>query len=502
MTLTVSPAPAPPVRDYALPAGAVSRPRRWRRRALAFALVTDAAAGVSGAAAALSAAPGPAPAALALPQLLGLVLAGLGWVAALALGGVYERRRAGHGPDEFRRVLVSGVVVLAVMSTAGLAGLTAPGQPWSEATQRILTLVGVPLAAIGSLLAHLAARAGLRAMRGRGRCRYRVLAVGKERSVAELLRAARRDPAAGLDVVGACLTRVRRGGARGSHLDGVPVLAGTREVLPAVTRLRADTVLISAWSDVAPEELRQLTWDLEGTGVELLVAPRLTGVTAPRLHVRTVSGTPLVHVRDPELSGFARSVKAGFDLVLAALLVLLLGPLLGAIAVAVKAGSPGPVLFRQERIGRGGRPFRMTKFRSMSVGAEQGRPAPAADGVDRGPLFKLRDDPRVTPLGRWLRRFSLDELPQLFDVLAGRMSLVGPRPQLPHEVRQYPDDVRRRLRVRPGMTGLWQVSGRSDLGWDDAVRLDLHYVENWSLAGDLAIMARTVLAVLARTGAY
>jgi lipopolysaccharide/colanic/teichoic acid biosynthesis glycosyltransferase len=173
-----------------------------------------------------------------------------------------------------------------------------------------------------------------------------------------------------------------------------------------------------------------------------------------------------------------------------------------AVAIAVKVSSPGPVMFRQERVGRHGRPFVMHKFRSMYVDAEA-RLAQLQHLNDRdGVLFKMRDDPRVTPVGRFIRRYSLDELPQLFDVLLGTMSMVGPRPPLPREVARYHEDVRRRLLVKPGLTGLWQVSGRSDLSWEESVRLDLSYVENWFLGLDLSIIARTVRAVLARSGAY
>jgi exopolysaccharide biosynthesis polyprenyl glycosylphosphotransferase len=326
----------------------------------------------------------------------------------------------------------------------------------------------------------------------------RVLAIGLERSVAELVRTTRHDRAAGLQVVAACV-----GKSASSLIEGIPVLGGPEDVLTALEESKADTVVLTAWSDVDSAELRRLSWDLEGSGVQLLVAPRLVGVAVPRLHLRTVGGLTLLDVDEPEFTGARRVVKTGIDYLLALLALILLAPVLAAVAVAVRVTSPGPVFFRQERIGRYGRPFVMHKFRSMYVDAEE-RLAELRHLNEHagGPLFKLRRDPRVTRVGEVLRRYSLDELPQLFDVLLGRMSLVGPRPPLPGEVARYEEDVRRRLRVKPGITGLWQVSGRSDLSWEESVRLDLHYVENWFLGLDLTIIARTVSAVLARRGAY
>jgi exopolysaccharide biosynthesis polyprenyl glycosylphosphotransferase len=237
--------------------------------------------------------------------------------------------------------------------------------------------------------------------------------------------------------------------------------------------------------------------------VELLVAPGLTEVAGPRLHMRPFIGLPLVHVEEPEFRGPKRLVKEVLDRLGAAALVLLVLPVLLAIAVAVRVDTPGPVFFRQQRIGKTGRPFTMLKFRSMVVDAEARRAELAARNQNAdGLLFKVADDPRVTRVGRLLRRLSLDELPQLLNVLGGSMSLVGPRPPLPSEVARYDDDVRRRLLVKPGLTGLWQISGRSDLTWEEAVRLDLRYVENWSLALDLSILWRTFSAVLHADGAY
>jgi len=217
----------------------------------------------------------------------------------------------------------------------------------------------------------------------------------------------------------------------------------------------------------------------------------------------TPSVGPLLHVDQPDITGVRYFVKEVVERALAFGLCVVALPLLFVVAAAIKTTSPGPVLFRQRRVSRHGEAFEMLKFRSMRVDAE----SMLDDLVDRnevagGTLFKIRDDPRVTSVGRLLRRWSLDELPQLLNVLRGDMALVGPRPPLPGEVAGYSDGVRRRLLVKPGMTGLWQVSGRSDLSWEESVRLDLYYVENWSLSLDMQILWRTASAVLKSAGAY
>jgi exopolysaccharide biosynthesis polyprenyl glycosylphosphotransferase len=273
-------------------------------------------------------------------------------------------------------------------------------------------------------------------------------------------------------------------------------------VRAAVAAVGADAVAVAHSPQMGADVLRRLAWSLEGTGVDLLVAPALTDVAGPRVHVRPVSGLPLLQISEPEFSGARRLLKGVLDVAGALLGLVLFGPAMLAIALAVRVTSPGPVLFRQVRIGRDGQEFLMYKFRSMRADAEARLTAllDRNDHVD-GVLFKLHGDPRITALGRHLRRFSLDELPQLFNVLAGQMSLVGPRPPLPSEVARYEQDVHRRLLVKPGLTGLWQVSGRSDLDWAETVRLDLYYVENWSVALDAEILWKTGSAVLRGSGA-
>ncbi|HWG94749.1 MAG TPA: sugar transferase, partial [Mycobacteriales bacterium] len=305
----------------------------------------------------------------------------------------------------------------------------------------------------------------------------------------------------GMQVVGAC---VPGGGAELCTRTGlvVPVVGSLSGVTRAVAQVQADTVAVAASPGLTGEALRRLSYELEGTDVELLVAPTLTNVTGSRVHIRPVAGLPLLHVEEPEIRGARQVLKLLFDLSVALVLVVLLAPLLLTIAAVVRLTSPGPALFTQERLGRDGKPFRVYKFRSMHVDAEARLAELRSLNEHDGVLFKVREDPRITRAGRVLRKYSLDELPQLLNVLRTDMSLVGPRPPLRSEVERYEGHAHRRLLVRPGITGLWQVSGRSDLSWDDTVRLDLQYVENWSLALDISILVRTVSAVLASRGAY
>ncbi len=258
---------------------------------------------------------------------------------------------------------------------------------------------------------------------------------------------------------------------------------------------------------MAGARLRKLAWDLEKTGTDLCVAPALLDVAGPRTTIRPTAGLPLLHMDHPEFSGARLVVKGIFDRAFALLALVLLAPVFALLALAIKLDDGGPALFRQTRVGRDGRRFSVVKFRTMVPDAEALKATLALQiqptGIQQdGVLFKIKDDPRLTRVGRRLRRWSLDELPQLLNVLAGDMSLVGPRPALPEEVARYGDLVRRRLVVKPGMTGLWQVNGRSDLSWDESVRLDLRYVENWSLVLDLQILWKTCAAVARGSGAY
>ena len=412
------------------------------------------------------------------------------WVALCASTRAYEERFLGTGSEEFRRVGDAGLRVLAA---AALTSFT-----FRLELARIFVLIAIPLSVGLSLVLRAVLRHRLHRGRKAGECLHRVVVVGRERSCAELIRQLRREPNAGFLVVGACIDTTR-----GPLVEAVPVVGTSKTVVEALRLTAADTVAVGAWSDLTQDDLRRLSWELEGSGVDLVVAPSLVDVAGPRIHIRPVSGLPLLHVEEPEFSGMRRIVKGTFDRAVSLSVLLVLLPVLLVLGALVRLTTRGPALFRQERVGTDGTSFTMLKFRSMYVDAEarlEGLKAQneAADGV----LFKMRNDPRITPLGRFLRRFSLDELPQLINIARGDMSLVGPRPPLRGEVNQYEVDVFRRLLVKPGLTGLWQVSGRSDLSWEESVRLDLNYVENWSLALDLLILFRTASAVLGRRGAY
>jgi exopolysaccharide biosynthesis polyprenyl glycosylphosphotransferase len=413
------------------------------------------------------------------------------WPLLLRASGAYSERVFGSGSDEYRLVGRAGLLLLAI------AGFTSYAAALD--LSRALVVVALPALAVTTMVARYAARCRLRRLRAVGRCTKRVVVVGRGGAVLELVARIRREHYAGLDVVALCVTPADR--ARVADTADVPV-GGLDDVVSLAGSLGADTIAVTSASETAAQYLRQLSWQLEGSGIELLVAPGLIEVAGPRLHIRPFEGLPLLSVEQPRFEGWRRMVKGGVDRCVALLGLLALAPVLLTIAVAVRMSSPGPALYRQERVGMNGRVFTMLKFRSMVVDADRQLEKLRSANISDGLLFKLRDDPRVTPVGRWLRRLSLDELPQLFNVLGGSMSLVGPRPPLPGEVARYDSSVSRRLLVKPGLTGLWQISGRSDLPWEEAVRLDLRYVENWSLATDLLILWKTGRAVLGRSGAY
>jgi exopolysaccharide biosynthesis polyprenyl glycosylphosphotransferase len=326
----------------------------------------------------------------------------------------------------------------------------------------------------------------------------RTVAVGHTGPVEDLVALLRRDSHHGLAVVAACVAGAKQQG----EVADIPICGDLDSVASVVTRFSADTVAVLACPEMDGTRLRELAWDLEKTGTEMCVASALLDVAGPRTTIRPVAGLPLLHVDHVELTGVKQATKGIFDRISAALALVVLAPLFLMIALAIKISDRGPIFFRQTRIGKNGHTFTLWKFRTMVVDAEARKAELLLQNDGDGRLFKMRRDPRVTRTGAWLRRCSLDELPQLFNVLIGNMSLVGPRPALPDEVATYGDHMRRRLVVKPGITGLWQVSGRSDLSWDEAERLDVRYVENWSLALDLQILWKTLSAVVHHAGAY
>jgi len=416
------------------------------------------------------------------------------WVAVMAANRAYESRFLGTGSEEFRRVFRAAIGFIAIVASVCYAA--------QIELARGYVAIALPLGTALTLLGRYGARRVLHAQRARGRCTRRVLAIGDRHHIVELVRHVRRATHSGLHVVGACVPDAGEPTVRVPGGD-VPVVGTLTLVTDAIRRLRADAVAVTASPAVSAQTLRRLAWELEGSGVDLLVSPVLTDVAGPRISIRPVAGLPLLHINEPEFTGGRRLLKGVLDRTLAGVGLLLLLPVLLLIGLLVRADSPGPAIFRQHRVGLGGRGFTCYKFRSMRVTAEADR-ALLLDLNERseGLLFKIRDDPRITRVGRWLRKYSMDELPQLWNVFKGDMSAVGPRPPLPSEAEKYGFDVRRRLLVKPGLTGLWQISGRADLPWDEAVRLDLFYVENWSPALDLLVLWKTAFAVLRGHGAY
>ena len=415
----------------------------------------------------------------------------LGWLLLLGLQKAYTLRMFGTGPDEFR------AVALASLTTAGMVGMYCylVKLDLSRGFVLLTFAIGTPFL----LAERYVFRKYLHHLRVHGRMLHRVVVVGGPTGISEIADVLERELYTGYRIVGACLPA-------GLPFDRekmpVPVLGDTAEVRHVCERIGADTVLVARGGYDSSRELRRIAWALEGSDVELVVVPSLTDVAGPRISMRPVAGLPLLHVEQPQAGEAGGFSKRAFDVVVASSLILLLWPLMVAVALAVKLHDRGPVFFRQSRVGRAGEVFDMLKFRSMVVDAERRLGQVARYNESDGILFKIRSDPRITPIGKWLRRYSIDELPQLFNVLRGEMSLVGPRPPLLAEVERYHDDVHRRLLVRPGLTGLWQVSGRSELSWKETVRLDLYYVDNWSMLSDLVIMAKTVRAVLGSSGAY
>lgn len=426
--------------------------------------------------------------------LLLTLLLPVAWIATLAINRAYESRHLFVGTDEYARVFRSGIGLTAALAIVSFS--------FDLRLARGYVIIAMPLATLVDIGARYVFRQLLHRSWARGERLHRVILVGHERAVADMTRRLRWERHHGLGVIGACLPP---GMSAEGFTPGLPPIYGNfDEVASAISRADADTVVVLSCPEIDGPALRRLAWQLERDEIDLIVASTLVDVAGDRTTIRPVDGLPMLHVEHPRLKGSARVVKEAFDRTGALLLLLVAVPLLAGIAALVRfsPGSRGPAIFRQERVGKNGRPFILYKFRTMHVDAEARLAELRHLNETDGELFKMREDPRITSVGRWLRRFSLDEVPQLMNVVKGDMSLVGPRPPLAREVAGYPADMRRRLVVKPGLTGLWQVSGRSDLSWEESIRLDLTYVENWSLAMDLLILARTVSAVVRSSGAY
>jgi exopolysaccharide biosynthesis polyprenyl glycosylphosphotransferase len=417
------------------------------------------------------------------------ILAGLLMVCGMLVSRAWDTRILGQGAEEFSRVIRAVVISAVTLGLLGLAFEALAARPW------VFGLM--PMAGGLAVLGRLLLRLRLHQLRRKNRCALPVLVVGTHESVLELIDRTRRDTARGWVVTGVCTPT---GTAGDGPLD-VPVLGDLDSVAEVVRQGAHRIVAVCPTPGWTSRRLHRLAWQLEDVAAELVVDPGLMEVAGPRLHVEPVDGLPLLRLTQPAFSGVPWIIKHIVDKLGSLVALVVVAPLLLAIAIAVKLDG-GPVLFKQTRVGRHGREFSMLKFRSMVIDAEQKLVDLQPSNEGAGPLFKMREDPRVTRVGAFLRRYSLDELPQLINVLVGTMSLVGPRPPLPREVATYGRDAHRRLMVRPGLTGLWQISGRSNLSWEQAVRLDLRYVENWNLALDALILWKTIGAVLGARGAF
>jgi exopolysaccharide biosynthesis polyprenyl glycosylphosphotransferase len=416
------------------------------------------------------------------------------WIAALWFEGLYDIDRVFWGTGEYSRVargLSMGVIAFILATYA----LKLPGL--SRGWVVLAWTFGILFVVIGRSIV----RAVLANARRRGNLLRPTLIVGYNQEAADLIRRLRSDTSAGLDPI-ACLASSRQDtlGLQFCTPD-VECLGAAGDIKQVLDERTFDTVLIASTA-FDPDILSRIITDLRGRDVDIELSSGLLDVSTSRVLIREVSGVPLITLKGVSFSLGKRIVKRTFDLVVGTLTIVVGMPLWLLCALAIKVESRGPVFYRQTRVGRGGRVFEMYKFRSMINGAEQVREELAGENQATGPLFKMADDPRVTRVGRWLRKFSLDEFPQLMNVMRGEMSLVGPRPPLPDETERYSNYHWRRMEVLPGMTGLWQVSGRSRLTFDEMIRLDLFYIENWSVGFDMGLMLRTIPAVLFARGAY
>lgn len=425
------------------------------------------------------------------------------WLFALAVYHTRDLRVVGVGVAEYRRVVAATAITFGLLAIFFLVA--------KVDIARSYFVLALPVGMGGVLFSRWLWRHWLIRQRSFDHYLSRALVVGRFADVDAVVRQIHQKSGAAYNVVGAALDTGKKKGAKkdaemsrriASPEREVPVVSDLSGVAEAAARLGADTVIVAGRALSGGEFVRRLAWKLEGTATDLVLAAPLTDIAGPRIHFRPVEGLPLIQVEIPQFEGGKHVLKRAFDFFASGIALLLLAPVFLAVAVAIKLDDRGPVIFTQERVGRGGERFRMIKFRSMCIDAEARLAELQERNEGQGLLFKLRDDPRVTHIGHYLRKFSIDELPQLINVFLGDMSLVGPRPPLPAEVDGYENHVHRRLYIKPGLTGMWQVNGRSDLSWQESVRLDLYYVENWSLTGDLVIMWRTVKVLTHPVGAY
>lgn len=427
------------------------------------------------------------------------VLLFLMWMSALSIGRTRGTHILDSGARQYQAVARASFNTFACLAIAALVFRAAP--------PRIFLGIAGVLGLLFLFLSRRAWRSWVLHRRTHGGQLANALVIGGVRSAQDIMRRFIADPAYGLRVVGVWVPDRVAGRSERIHVGDVdvPVMGtetGMDDALAANAFDFIDTVVVTDTEHLGHDGMRELAWALEGHDVDLLVAPNVVDVAGPRVHLEAHGNMPLIYLSGPSYSRSRTLSRALFDRSFALMVLLAASPVLLVAALAIRLTSRGPIFYRSERIGMHGVPFEMFKFRTMVHDADQVREELVKHNIGAGPLFKMRDDPRVTRVGKVLRRFSIDEIPQFYNVLRGDMSVVGPRPPLRCEVDTYDETVMRRLLIKQGITGLWQVSGRSDLSWEDSVRLDIDYVENWSMMRDLQIILRTLRAVLARDGAY
>lgn len=417
------------------------------------------------------------------------------WMGFLSLGS-RSPKVVGRGTDEY---------ITLIAATLQLFGLVAIADTLFHVDlSRGYLAIALPAGLIGLIATRIMWRRHTSRQRERGLNQNRLLIVGATSAARDIAAEFAKDPWAGYHIAGICTPLGPTHPKEVLTVAGrnIPIVGTDEAILDAVARTGVDTVALAATHHLRPTDIRRLMWELEEQGVDMMVAPGLIDITNQRLTSRPVAGMAVFEIAKPQYSRANSLIKRTFDLLFAVAALAAVAPVMIVTALAVKLTSAGPIFYKSERIGIDGKPFRMTKFRSMYVDADARQAELIEANGGNALFFKMKDDPRVTKVGKVIRKFSIDELPQFFDVLTGDMSVVGPRPQVRREVDTYDDLVSHRLAVKPGLTGLWQISGRSDLEAEDAIRLDLTYVENWSLSQDILIILKTIRTVLTGDGAY
>lgn len=429
-----------------------------------------------------------------------LLIAAMWWISLWQIGS-WRENVLGYGTSEYSKVARATFFTFTVIAL--ISYLT------KAQVARGYLLLALPVGLALILTSRWVWRKVLIVNRKRGNFRRTAVIIGSPKSADTVCEKLSQNDEVGLQVQGAFLSQHLVPLSQSQQLSlprsGVPIWGGLDDLIPTIRGQNIDSVIVASADELSPSDVRKLGWELLPSREKLYLAANIVDVAGPRLSIKPVAGLPLIEVDQPQFEGTNRILKRWLDIFMGLIILILTIPLFLIAAIHIKMCDGHKIFFTQDRIGRFGKPFKIFKFRTMSSVAEREQAnidLAEHDLTGNTVLFKLKDDPRVTPAGRWLRRFSVDELPQLLNVLIGNMSLVGPRPPLAKEVELYDSYVYSRFIVKPGMTGLWQISGRSELSWEESIRADLSYVQNWSIMFDLVILWRTMKAVVTGRGAY